>query len=92
MDYYEHTAALPPALLAINEECWDMTGRPLYEHSYQIAIGKLCEISNDWDEFKANCDKFFLNEDGKKEQTLGLAWHCYIKGMHVLGKKLSEKT
>ena len=92
MDYYEHTASLPPALQAINEACWDMTGRPLYEHSYQIAIGKLCEISNDWDQFKANCDQFFFNEEGKKEQTLSLAWHCYIKGMHVLGKRLSEKT
>ena len=73
MNYYEHTASLPPALLAINEACWDMTGRPLYEHSYQIAIGKLCEISNDWDQFKANCDQFFFNEEGKKEQTLSLA-------------------
>lgn len=92
MDYYEHTASLPPVLRDIYEACWDMTGRPLYEHSYQIAIGKLCEISNDWDQFKANCDQFFFNEEGKKEQTLSLAWHCYIKGMHVLGKRLSEKT
>lgn len=93
MDYYEHVASLPDNLREINEFCWDMTGRPNFNHSYQIALGRLCAISNDWVEFDAYCDKFFFNsgEMGKPLER-EIAWHCYIKGMHVLTDKLSEKA
>lgn len=91
MDYYEHVASLPPALLEINEFCWDVTGRPNFDMSYQIALGRLCAISNDWEEFDANCVKFFFNtqEMGNRLHR-EIAWHCYIKGMVVLSDKLSK--
>lgn len=92
MNYYEHTAALPPALAEINEKCWDMMGRPNYEHSYQISIGMLCAISDDWDSFIDNCKQFFYEYDRVNEKDLSLAWHCYVKGMVVLTEKLAERA
>ncbi len=90
MNYYEHVASLPPQLQAINERCWDMTGRPNFDNSYQISIGMLCEISDDWDSFQKNCKEFFF-EDNINQHDLSLAWHCFVKGMIVLGDKLSGK-
>lgn len=92
MNYYEHVATLPPELLEIHEYCWDVTGRPNFERSYQVAIGRLCEISNDWEQFHDHCDKFFFNKEGVREMDLDIAWHCYIKGMTVLAEKLSKGT
>jgi len=88
--YHQHVATLPAPLMEIYDKYWDVTGRPLYELSYQTTMGKLCEISDDWDTFKANCDRFFFNEKLKEEQTLRLAWHCYAKGIIVMSNKILE--
>lgn len=92
MNYYEHVAQLPDNLHEIHEYCFDITGRPNFEYSYQIALGRLCAISDHWDEFKRNCDQFFFNKEGVDPLHLNLAWHCYVKGMTVLVAKLEKQN
>jgi hypothetical protein len=90
-DYSKHVQSLPENLYKIHSFCWDYTGRPNLENADLVAIGRLCELSDDWDEFKSFCDRFFFNKAEMSDHTLSLAWHCYVKGMTVLADKLSKK-
>lgn len=90
MGYYEHINNLPKDLYDIHCSCWDDTGRPKHDRPYQVAIGKLCEVSDDWCEFKSNCVKLFYDQKNVSEFDLDLAWHCYIKGMRVLAAHLER--
>lgn len=90
MSYHEHInthiAALPENLQKIHTQLWDESGRPTYENSYIIALGKLCVMSNDWDEFSKNCKKFFY--ESVDELHMDLAWHVYAKGV-ITGSNIS---
>lgn len=88
-DYFNHVQSLPENLYEIHSFCWDYTGRPNLDNADIVALGKLCELSNDWEQFKAFCDRFFFNGE-VSNHTLNLAWHCYIKGMTVLADKLEK--
>lgn len=90
--YFDHINSLPEDLLRIHEYCWDYTGRPNFDCSYQIAIGRICALCDDWDEFNFKCQQFFFEPSGKDEFKLTLAWHCYIKGMTVLADKMKERV
>lgn len=92
MSYYEHINNLPNVLYDIHCSCYDDMGRPKLDRPRQVAIGKLCELSNDWCEFKSNCTKLFYNQEDVSEFEIELAWHCYIKGLKYFATKLSEVT
>jgi hypothetical protein len=89
--YYEHVADLPENLRDIHDYCWDLTGRPNFDRSLQIAIVRLLEISPDFPTFESNCKTFFFNYSELGPFTVDLAWHCYIKGMIMIAAKLESR-
>jgi hypothetical protein len=74
-------AAMPKEIQEIAEFCWDDTGRPVFDLSYQIAVGRLLDLSKDYDTF---CEKhriLFPNDKLPDTDKLGVYWHCYAKGI-----------
>lgn len=90
MNYYDHVANLPDKLREINDHCWDFSGRPKCLEAYEICLGLLCAVSDNWQEFEANCDKFFFDYYNIKQSDLRLAWLCYYKGVGVAANKFES--
>lgn len=93
-NYYHHVATLPADLRTIHEFCWDSTGRPSYNKSYNIAMGRLLMLCDDWDMFVVKYQQLFFNKDVTESATrveMELVWHVFITGMRTLAEKLNQK-
>lgn len=82
-EYYDQVNGLSPKLREIHDYCYDVFGRPNHDRSLQIAIGRLCVISDDWDTFKKNCNEFFYSKFDNYDLIIDIAWHCYCNGIMV---------
>ena len=89
VDYWQSIDSMPQKFQDIHRELWDYTGRPNFEYSYPMALGRLMDMSNDWDEFIANFIILFPEIDAsdfKIKNDLTTNWMCYIYGIQRVGK------
>ena len=93
--YYDDLAKMEPKFREIALELWDITGRPQYDNTYNMALGRLMDMSNDWSEFKVNYLKLFTSlntpDDFMTNSPLHTNWMCYIYGMKRLLRDFEQK-
>ncbi len=93
--FITHVAEMPAEIQEIAEYCWDMSGRPYLDNAYQIAVGRLMHLCNDWDNFKQKYFVLFPEEsitDSVLESKMSLMWHCYVSGMSRIAMELDKRN
>lgn len=93
-DCFTYLNNMPAAIRGVAEMCWDYTGRPIYGNSYNIAVGRILAMSNDYDEFVEKYSQLFPQQDVSDwvlKEKLDLIWHVYITGMKSLANRLGVK-
>jgi len=93
--YYEQLAAMPEEIRNIALELWDETGRPKYGVTATMALGRILDLSDDWDEFISKWKQLIPETDMEIMEIhdhLTTAWMCYVYGMGRIAKDFEKRN
>lgn len=88
--WFDYLVDMPEEIRNVALEMWDETGRPRHEHSYPIAMGRLLDLSDDYDGFIERYKQLFPERDVVVPLVgeLHNYWMCYVYGMKRLERDL----